>query len=116
MTKNSENIFFVFGFTSKIRQRPTRFSTLKWPFEIPKFAVDQNQVAWNDFLYRLKKETDNYPIFSRRFSWKEPAIVMAFRQCFLNFFLDTPEVTKIVLQNFKLPLLAQGTEPKRFPA
>ena len=40
---------------------------------------------------------------------------MAFRQCF---FVDIPEVTKIVLpkmlQNFKLSLLAQGTEPKRF--
>ena len=36
------------------------------------------------------------------------------------FFFDTPEVTKIdlpkVLQNFNLPLLAQGTEPKKFPA
>ena len=48
---------------------------------------------------------------------------MAFRQCFLNFFFDTPEVTKIVLpkvlQNFKdakLYLLVQGTEPKRFHA
>ena len=40
---------------------------------------------------------------------------MAFRQCFF----DTPEVTKIallkVLQNFKLYLLAQGTEPKIIP-
>ena len=43
---------------------------------------------------------------------------MAFHQFKKNF--DTPEVTKIVLpkvlQNFKLPLLAQGTEPKRFTA
>ena len=35
------------------------------------------------------------------------------------FFFDTPEVTKIVLptvlQNFKLYLLAQGTESKGFP-
>ena len=34
-------------------------------------------------------------------------------------FFDTPEVTEIVLpkvvQNFKLPLLAQGIEPKWFP-
>ena len=40
---------------------------------------------------------------------------MALRQCF---FFDTPEMTKIVIpkiiQNFKLYLLAQGTEPKRF--
>ena len=40
---------------------------------------------------------------------------MAVRQCF---FFDTPEVTKIVLpkvlQNFKLYLLAQGTEPNFF--
>ena len=43
-------------------------------------------------------------------------VSMAFRQ---NFF-GTPEMTKIVLpkvlQNFKLPLFAQGTEPKTFPA
>ena len=44
---------------------------------------------------------------------------MAFRQGLLNFF-DTSEVTKIVqsskLQEYaKLNLLAQGTEPKRFP-
>ena len=43
---------------------------------------------------------------------------MSFRQCFL-IFLRPPELIKIVLpkvlQNFKLPLLAQGTEPKSFP-
>ena len=43
-----------------------------------------------------------YDIFSRRFSRKEPTIVMAFRQCF---FFDTPELTKKVLpkviQNFQ---------------
>ena len=40
---------------------------------------------------------------------------MAFRQCFLR----PSDLTKIVLpkvlQNFKFHLLAQGTEPKRFP-
>ena len=35
---------------------------------------------------------------------------MAFRQ----YFFDTPEVTKIVLQNFKLYLLIQATAPKSF--
>ena len=43
---------------------------------------------------------------------------MTFRQCFFKIFFDTPDVARIVppkvLQNFKLPLLAQGTEPKRF--
>ena len=37
---------------------------------------------------------------------------------FLSVFFDTPEVTKIVLpktlQIFKLYLMAQGTEPKKF--
>ena len=48
-------------------------------------------------------------------------LLMVFRQCFSSIFFDISEVTKIVLpkvlQNFKkLYLLAQGTEPKWFPA
>ena len=69
----------------------------------------------------LKQSADYYLttciFFGRRFSWKEPTIVMAFRQSFfIHFIFYTPDGTKKVLpkviQNFTLPLLAKGTEPK----
>ena len=43
------------------------------------------------------------PFKSALFLRKESTIVMAFRQCFLYFFFDTHELTKIVLQNFTVP-------------
>ena len=55
-------------------------------------------------------------VFSRCFSWKEPTIVMAFRQCF--FFLKNrytwSDQNSSAKRSTKFHLLAQGTEPKKF--
>ena len=55
------------------------------------------------YKFEAKSQNTNETAFQLHFfKGKESTIVMAFRQCFFfKFVFDTPEVTKIVLQNFK---------------
>ena len=87
------------------------FNVTRFPFDKHVCLLHMTQWISQADEYNLGA----YFIFSRRFSWKEPTIDMAFRQCSFQKNFDASEVTKIVLPQKFYKIFKETPNCTRWP-
>ena len=87
-------------------------------FDVTRFPFDKHVCLLHMTQWISQADEYNlgaYFIFSRRFSWKEPTIDMAFRQCSFQKNFDASEVTKIVLPQKFYKIFKETPNCTRWP-